>query len=40
MVNWLTVPDSTKKNAYEQISEATGMSLEKRLQYNDRANDL
>jgi len=26
MVNWLIVPDSTKKNAYEQISEATGMS--------------
>lgn len=26
MVRWLNIPDSTKKNAYEQIAENTGMS--------------
>jgi predicted nucleotidyltransferase component of viral defense system len=26
MNKWLSVPDITKKNAYEQIAEATGMS--------------
>ena len=26
MIRWLKIPDSTKKNAYEQIAEKTGMS--------------
>lgn len=26
MIKWLNIPDSTKKNAYEQIAERTGMS--------------
>lgn len=26
MIKWLNIPDSTKKNAYEQIAEQTGMS--------------
>jgi len=27
MSNWLTTPDSTKVNAYTQISEKTGMAV-------------
>lgn len=26
MIKWLTIPDETKRNAYEQIAEKTGMS--------------
>lgn len=26
MVKWLAIPDATKKNAYEQIAEKSGMS--------------
>lgn len=26
MIKWLNVPDATKRNAYNQIAERTGMS--------------
>ena len=26
MIKWFIIPDTTKKNAYEQIAEETGMS--------------
>jgi len=26
MIKWLNIPDSTKRNAYEQIAEQTGVS--------------